>query len=121
MTIHGMATWMHWIRGVMVILARGEATHSQTQFWIVSQEQFVKIGSHFRATSDSCEAPTVQFAGETRELGSLEILDQDLGGKLFLLVNDERSSMGQPRNRIGILIVRQDFHQLDKENRLKEK
>lgn len=96
----------------MVILARGDAAHSQTQFWVVSQEQLVKIGSHFGTTSDSCEPPSVQFAGETREFRSFEILDQDLRGKLFLLVNNKGSSMGQPRYRVGILVVRQDFHQL---------
>ena len=96
MTTHGMTIGMNGIRGVVVVLARGEGTHSQAQFWIVSQEQLVKIGSHFGPTGDSCKPPSVQFASKTRKFCSLEILDQDLGGKLFLLVNDEGSSMGQP-------------------------
>jgi hypothetical protein len=94
----------------MMILARGETTHPQTQFWVVSQEHLVKIGSHLWTSGDSGEAPAVQLACKTSEFGSLEILYQDLRRKLLLLVNDERPPMRQPRYRIRILIVRQDFH-----------
>lgn len=78
MTVNGRRVGMNRIRGIMmgmIILARGEATHPQTQFWVVSQEHLVKVGSHFRSSGDSCEAPAVQFAGKTREFGSLKILD----------------------------------------------
>jgi len=50
------------IRGVvmgMVILARGEATHPQTQFWVVSQKHLVKIRPHFGSSGNSCESPAI--------------------------------------------------------------
>jgi len=80
------------IRGIvmgMVILARSEATHSQAQFWVVSQKHFVKIRSHFGSSGDSCEYPPIQLARKTRKFGGLEILDQNFGCKLLLLVNNE--------------------------------
>lgn len=116
MTLNVRGIGVDRIRGIMyymmsmVILARGEATHPQAQFWVVSQKHLVKVRPHFGSSGDSCESPAIQLAGKTREFGGLEILDQDLGRKLLLLVNNERSAMRQPRYCIGIIIIRQDFH-----------
>ena len=71
------------------------------------------IRSHFRTSSDAGKAPSVQLASERGELGRLEVFGQNITGKLFLLVNKERTAMWEPRNCIGIFLVAQNFVELE--------
>lgn len=50
------------------------------------------------------------FSSERRELGSLEEFWKNRGCKLLFLVDDERTTVRQPRDGIAVFIIRQNFH-----------
>ena len=66
------------LHGVCMILIARVRCHGATQVRLISSEEFVKVGSRFRATRDSCKSPSVEFSRKGRKLGSFEMLRQNL-------------------------------------------
>jgi hypothetical protein len=65
--------------------------------WIIKKEQLVVVGSHLRGARDGAWIKphwlSLLVRREQSQLGSLEELGMHISCKLFLLVDDEKSSM----------------------------
>jgi len=81
------------------------ATHAETEARIVPEKELVIVGPHLWPPRYAGETPAIELPSKGSELGCLEVLGEHLSRKLFLLVNDERTAMGQPRNGIRVLFV----------------
>ena len=78
------------------------------------------VRAGFRSPCHTGETPSIQFTGEARELGLLEVHREDFGGELFLLVDDEGLSVGEPCDDIRVLLEVQDLHELSGEGKIVE-
>jgi hypothetical protein len=105
----GHSTRSHGSRHQLLLfleLGRTMAAHAKGQAGIITKEEFVVVGSHFRATGDSSKAPAVELASKRSKLGSLEVLWKHCSSKLLLLVDDEGSPVRQPGDGIRVFLTR---------------
>ena len=89
----------------------GLARHLQTQAEVALLEVGVVVRPGLQSAADTSESPSVELAGERRELGLLEVFGHNLGGKSALLVDEESLSVGEPPDDVVVGGVVEQLHE----------
>lgn len=87
------------------------AVHLSTKSFVSSLEELMVVSSELGTTSYASEVPSVELSREACVLGLAEVCWEDSVCELLAIDDDERSTMRQPCDGIGVCWGREDLHQ----------